>query len=54
MALALGKTPFSPFVTIVGGFQNRFLIVPVTEHVTGYIVRIYVFRILKPFMMQNF
>lgn len=40
MAFAFCKTPFTPFIAIIGGFENRFLIVPVAEHVAGDIIRI--------------
>ncbi len=52
MALAFCKTSFPPFIAIVGGFQNRLLIVPIAEHIAGYIIRIDILRILKPFVMQ--
>lgn len=52
MALAFSKTPFSPFIAIVGSFENRVLIVPVAEYIASDIVGIDVFRILKPLHIQ--
>ena len=46
MALAFSKTSFTPFIAIIGCFENRFLIVPITEHIAGNIVGIDIFRIL--------
>lgn len=34
-------------------FENRLLIVPVAEHIAGYIVGIDILRILQPLIMQN-
>ena len=53
MAFAFCKTSFPPFIAVVGGFQNRLLIVPVSEYIACDIVGIDVFRILQPLMMQN-
>ena len=51
MTLTFCKTSFPPFIAIVGGFQNRFLIVPIAKHITGDIVRVDILRILQPLMM---
>ena len=51
MTFAFSKTPFTPFIAIVSGFQHRLLIVPVAEHIASHIVRVDILRIFQPIMM---
>lgn len=53
MALSLGKTLFTPVITVLGSFEYCILVIPVSEYIACNVIRIDVFRILHPFMPED-